>query len=183
MRVAAPTCRACRYCFSRLTACPWHAVDLPQASLRDALPHDGPWRPLAVHMGVVVVHNGCSYWSRSTRTFPLGPRMALAAHMRVLCVCCTAFVYNSTITTHILTQRAKCGLPSADLAFRIRCTSPRPGPPTSATFRRSRFNSLDGPYEVASKRYRSTVTSWLSTATSWLAPPTVLPLSNAMATA
>ena len=63
-----------------LTACPWHAVDLPQASLRDALPHDGPWRPLAVHMGVVVVHNGCSYWSGSTRTFPLGPRMALAAH-------------------------------------------------------------------------------------------------------
>ena len=101
-----PTCPTCVFRFSRLTACPWHAVDLPQASLRDALPHDGPWRPLAVHMGVVVVHNGCSYWSGSTRTFPLGPRMALAAHMMVLCVSCTAFVYNSTITTHILTQRA-----------------------------------------------------------------------------
>ena len=90
-----------------LTACPWHAVDLPQASLRDALPHDGPWRPLAVHMGVVVVHNGCSYWSGSTSTFPLGPRMALAAHMRVLCVSCTAFVYNSTFMSELLTQRAR----------------------------------------------------------------------------
>ena len=96
-----------------LTACPWHSVERAQASLRDALPHDGPWRPLAVHMGVVVVHNGCSYWSRSTRTFPLGPRMALAAHMRVLCVFCTAFVYNSTITSHILTQRAARALYSA----------------------------------------------------------------------
>ena len=105
-----------------LTACPWHAVDLPQASLRDALPHDGPWRPLAVHMGVVVVHNGCSYWSGSTRTFPLGPRMALAAHMRVLCVSCTAFVYNSTITSHILTQHEPtavcCSLYSCTLGRR-----------------------------------------------------------------
>ena len=87
----APPCWPCRQRFRPLRARPWRSVEWTQASLRDALPHDGPWRPLAVHMGVVVVHNGCSYWSGSTRHFPLGPQVALAAHVRVLCVSSVAF--------------------------------------------------------------------------------------------